>query len=153
VTAAAVLEDAAAAADADRARRRAEAAADWARLAGALAPGHRVPDGYVGATDLCERSGLTYRRVDYWTRQGYLSAVRGTPGSGWTRIYPLSEVAVARRMRLLVDAGMNPEPAARAARAGGGEIGPGVRVVFDRPADPRGGEWGWLATVLGCPSA
>lgn len=76
-----------------------------------------------------ERVGLSLRRVQYWTEQGWLLAVDGTRGSGYALEWPPCEVLVAAYMMRLVEAGVSPPAAARAARAGG-VIAPGVRVVI-----------------------
>lgn len=76
-------------------------------------------------------AGVTARRLDYWTTNGLLHTTTGVgnPGSGYTRRWPASEVAVAGRMVRLADAGLTPAAAARAAR--GLELAPGIRVVID----------------------
>jgi hypothetical protein len=83
----------------------------------------------VGWQELAERTSLTYRMIDYWSRKGWLRAVNADPGSGAVRRWPVHEVAVAQRMKRLTDVGLEPETAHRVARAGGAlELAPGVRV-------------------------
>lgn len=85
----------------------------------------------VGWDDPCwANAGISVRRLDYWTSNGLLHvAGASNPGSGYTRRWPLAEVAVAALMVRLVDAGMSPTAAERVAR--GGELAPGIRVIID----------------------
>lgn len=75
--------------------------------------------------------GLTYRRLDYWTRHGLLLAAETNPGSGRNRRWPASELDVARVMVMLTAAGCAPDAAEQAARHDGW-LAPGVRVVDER---------------------
>lgn len=59
-------------------------------------------------------SGLTYRKVDYWGRRGYLNI--GAPGSGRRREYPEVELQVATWMYRLTEAGLEVVRAAELAR-------------------------------------
>lgn len=71
-----------------------------------------VPSVYV--TTLAH---ITYRQLDHWTRAGYLTACpRIHEHSGIPREYPRTEAVVARLMRHLVDAGINPQMASKYAR-------------------------------------
>jgi DNA-binding transcriptional MerR regulator len=89
--------------------------------------------GEVSAAQLVRRTGISYRVLDYWTTRGYLQTITtANPGSGQPRLYPASEVAIAARMRVLVDAGLFPAAAERAAR--GTRLAPGVHVVLDDAA-------------------
>lgn len=74
--------------------------------------------------------GLSYRRLDYWSRRGWLKPANPDCGSGSSRVWPAGEVVVAQVMHLLVSAGVAPGAAARAAR-NGGVLAAGVRVVLD----------------------
>lgn len=94
----------------------------------------------AGAGDL-QRIGMSPRRVSYWTAQGWLVCV-AHPGSGFPMEWPPSELLVAAYMMVLVDAGLTPAAAARAARAHG-QIAPGVRVDVSLPA----GRWEVVAEV------
>lgn len=68
----------------------------------------------VNGQELAEMLGMTYRRVDYWIRVGYLM-VEDT-GSGYKREIPPREVEVAKLMNRLVLAGLTPGAAAVASR-------------------------------------
>ena len=78
--------------------------------------------------------GVTYRQLDHWVAKGYLHPdPRDHAVSGVTRTWPDGEVRVASVMGRLVAAGLSPELAHRVARMteGGGEIAPGVFVLYD----------------------
>ena len=75
-----------------------------------------LPDGALNGAQLAAAAGLTYKRVDFWTSAGYLRPLESSPGSGYQRIYPPSEVAVVRLMSDLTDAGLLPEMASLRAR-------------------------------------
>lgn len=64
-------------------------------------------------------TGMTYRQLDYWTRQGYLHCDNPTPGSGTRRTWPAEQLAVASVMAVLVAAGLTVEAAHHAARNDG----------------------------------
>ena len=57
----------------------------------------RVPPVALLSTgEVCERTGATYRQVDYWARTGVLSpSVRPAVGSGNRRVYSTPDVRVA----------------------------------------------------------
>ena len=74
--------------------------------------------------------GLTYRRLDHWTRTGYLTCDKVNPGSGRPRTWPDEELAVATVMARLIEAGLTVEAAERAAR-NHGLIAPGITVHVD----------------------
>lgn len=59
---------------------------------------------------------LTYRRLDWWVRVGYLHP-HHQGGTGNTRTWPARELQVADLMRRLVEAGLTAGVAAIAARA------------------------------------
>jgi DNA-binding transcriptional MerR regulator len=61
--------------------------------------------------------GISYRRLDYWTRHGYLRPGTNGSGSGYRRQWPDDELAVAALMARLVGAGLVLDVAARIARA------------------------------------
>ena len=81
--------------------------------------------------------GISYRRLDYWTRAGYLRPANSGLGSGVWRQWSEHELNVARAMARLVTAGLTVPVAARCARAhveSGAELlelAPGVAVLFD----------------------
>jgi hypothetical protein len=99
------------------------------------------------APDVLERSGATYRQVDYWARAGYVSPVgrrapsttpravadrarRRRTGSGYDRFWHPDEVEVIRRMVTLVRAGLSVEVAATAARVPGPvDLGHGITLT------------------------
>lgn len=68
------------------------------------------------ALDLCHRAGITYRQLDYWSRVGYVHERNPGPGSGYSRDYDDTEVAVAMRMGALVRARVQVRDAASTAR-------------------------------------
>lgn len=70
----------------------------------------------VGAPEILERTGITYRQLDHWTRIGYLRPDNGSPGSGNSRRYPATEADVADLMARLVGIGMAPKQAHTIAR-------------------------------------
>lgn len=75
------------------------------------------------------RIGLSYRKLDHWTRRGYLICVgKASPGSGAPRSWPAGELLVAAYMLLLVEAGLTVSAAARAARARG-QLADGITVA------------------------
>lgn len=97
-------------------------------------------DGGLLASRVCARTGATYRQLDLWTRSGYVASSQPptprsgkTEGSGVPRTWSQGEVDVIAAMVPLVAAGVLPEAAARAARAGGW-LGPGVRVLVGEAA-------------------
>ena len=78
--------------------------------------------------------GITYRQLNWWAWQGYLRPDEAHPGSGYSRRWPASEIAVAARMVRLVNAGLTPEAASRAARASGPvELAPGIWAACGEP--------------------
>jgi hypothetical protein len=95
------------------------------------------PEG-VGASELADRAGVTYRQVNYWTGEGYLrTAPRpdGRTGSGIRYTYPAGTILKARVMGSLVRLfSMHPERASaladRIVNDGSVEIG-GFRVSRD----------------------
>lgn len=57
---------------------------------------YSVPDDHATSAELMQRSGISPRQLDYWTRTGLLRAASlPNPGSGHLRYYPTTEVAVA----------------------------------------------------------
>lgn len=92
-----------------------------------------APDGHVVTWDLIG-STLTYRQLDYWTREGYLKVVDPDPGSGRRRYWSAEEARVAVMMGRLVAAGLTVSAAHRAAR-NEGRLAEGVRVVVSSDQD------------------
>lgn len=72
------------------------------------------------STSIVEHLGVTYRQLDYWFRQGYLSPDGSAPevgsGRGTSRVYTTAEVAQLELMLGLVRAGVKPDIAAQVAR-------------------------------------
>lgn len=66
--------------------------------------------------EILERTGLTYRQLDYWVRKGWLRPARKANGSGSRRGWTRRELDVAVVMCRLVDAGLKVDIAAIAAR-------------------------------------
>lgn len=96
-----------------------------------------APDGFVWGSAILE-AGVSYRRLDYWTRLGYLQAVNATPGSGGKRVYPEAELGIAVAIMRLVDkAGIELNRAVSIARGqrpveGSWEVhvlAPGLRLI------------------------
>lgn len=75
-----------------------------------------LPAGYVNGAQLAAAADVTFRRIDFWTRSGYLHPATKAPGSGHQRLYPAGEVAVVRLMRLLTADGLLPNVAVTRAR-------------------------------------
>jgi len=81
-----------------------------------------------------ERAGITYRRLDYWTRQGWLRPVQSVSGSGYWRKWPREERSVAVLMARLIGVGIAPATAAAVARrvvqgSGSVDLGDGIELV------------------------
>lgn len=75
-----------------------------------------LPEGTVNGAQLAALTGITYRKVDFWTRCGYLQPADGSPGSGYQRVYPPSEITVALLIQQLIDGGLLAGAAAPRAR-------------------------------------
>jgi DNA-binding transcriptional MerR regulator len=76
-----------------------------------------APYQHVTSIELMQRSGISYRQVDYWSRVGLLRpATDALPGNGYPRYFPTSEVVVATLMRQLTTAGLQIRVAHQAAR-------------------------------------
>lgn len=76
-------------------------------------PGDMTSDEFLEACP-----GLTYRRLDHWTRKGYLRPrERPRDTSGYVRCWAPGEVPVAAVMMALTAAGFLPDTAAQVARA------------------------------------
>ncbi len=95
----------------------------------------------LNSDDLVRTAGVSYRKVDYWARRGYLQPLPGPGGSGHGRRWTTHERDVAAMMGRLTAAGMAPVVAHAVARAGGDhEVAPGIRVVIvTPPAEPVDG--------------
>lgn len=63
----------------------------------------------IGSHEVCARADITYRQLDFWTRNGYLTPVPVDPvfaGTDYPREYPNDQVAIAREMSRLTKAGL-----------------------------------------------
>jgi hypothetical protein len=78
----------------------------------------------IGANELTQLAGISYRQLDYWTRSGTVHAIprsdpreplidAGSPvyGSGYPRWYESTEARVVVLMADLVRAGVTPKKA------------------------------------------
>jgi DNA-binding transcriptional MerR regulator len=85
----------------------------------------------MNAADLAEHAGITYRQLDYWTRQGWLR--HASMGSGKDRDYTSTEAHVCVWMARFVRLGVTPVRAASYAREwvahGRASLGEGLEIV------------------------
>ena len=51
-----------------------------------------MTDTYLTSAEVCERTGLTYRRLDYWCRIGLITPVVEGRGQGSLRQWPMNIV-------------------------------------------------------------
>lgn len=77
-----------------------------------LTPGQAIPDrdhrDWVTSAELVAESRISLRQLDYWTRTGLLHVLdRLQPGSGHLNRYHSDEVARARAVVDLLDAGLS----------------------------------------------
>jgi DNA-binding transcriptional MerR regulator len=99
----------------------------------------------VSTEALARDLGVSYRRIDYWVRRGYLAPEGDpTPGTGSVRAFGPEAVRRARSLVRLIRAGLAPAAAARALDAqralaiGGGYLAPladGLSLIIDEPDD------------------
>lgn len=75
-----------------------------------------APDGYVTSVAFLRLPGMTYRKLDYWTRTHVLHAAADHVGSGYKRLWPADEVGVCAAILRLCSAGIALDVAARIAR-------------------------------------
>lgn len=87
------------------------------------------PAGYATSIDIT-MLGLTYRKLDWYCRKGWIRPDDPHPGSGTRRLFPPDEYEAAVWIARLVGAGVSPDAAASAARCGGW-LAAGVRVTVD----------------------
>ena len=78
----------------------------------------------LGRTEILQRiPGLTYRQLDWWTRNGWLANHQhdaqgrviprpGDPRPGWRACWPLDQVRLLERMFILTQCGLHVEYAA-----------------------------------------
>lgn len=57
----------------------------------------------LSTKELSELSGLTFREIDYWTRNGYIEPVQAANGSGSRRRYSVTEALRVRVMARVRD--------------------------------------------------
>ena len=59
-------------------------------------------DQLLTSSEVCQRTGLTYRQLDYWTRQGFVEPVVAAAGQGSNRLFDAAAVrAIKRRLAAL----------------------------------------------------
>lgn len=81
--------------------------------------------------DALRQTGISYRQLDYWVRQGWLRPEYPHAGSGTRREWTNDELDVAVRMAKLVKAGLAHDIAANVARKGSEAwLSPNVKVVI-----------------------
>lgn len=92
----------------------------------------------MSATMCAKRAGITYRQLDFWTRSGYITMTRSAAGSGSQRVFSESEVAVVKRLAMLVRAGVSPLAASQAIANNPGQfvfqLTPEVTVILKESA-------------------
>ncbi len=102
------------------------------------APPEQQPgDGTCTSAEASVAAGVTYRVLDHWCRQGYVTtAGDSTPGPGRARRWAPENVALLARMARLVTAGLQPWAAAEVARTPGQVqmLAPGVYVLINDTA-------------------
>lgn len=82
----------------------------------------RILDDRVGGArmrtpDVSRLTGATYRQLDYWDRQGYVTpSLRAAAGSGAQREYSPADIAAVARIMACLDAGLPIAAAVRVAR-------------------------------------
>lgn len=92
------------------------------------------------SADVCRQTGISYRMLDNYVRQGYLkpearptrwdTTRTATPGKpGWARHFTQDELEVARMLATLVALGVSPQQAATLTR-------------------DRAVRWGWVGDVI-----
>jgi DNA-binding transcriptional MerR regulator len=82
--------------------------------------------------DVLEKTGATYRMIDYWVRIGLLHPGNPLPGSGAQREWSAQELRVAKRMVELIRCGLTVHAAHHAARNGGELLTGDFRVAKRR---------------------
>lgn len=90
----------------------------------------------TGSEELARSIGITYRKMDYWCKLGYLQPLDPEPGSGYERLWPGAELEIARRMGRLAAAGLPLAFAAHLARDAwpAAELAPGITVTVAEAA-------------------
>lgn len=67
-------------------------------------------------SDVLAGTGVTYRQLDYWTRQGWVRPEVEAAGSGYARAWHPDEARVVAILGRLAAAGVAPPAAARVTR-------------------------------------
>lgn len=88
-------------------------------------------DGDVTLPTMLEIPGLTYRRLDYWTRSGLLEPDNATPGSGNARVWTGRDYDIVCAMVALMDIGLELRVAHKAAVAW---VDDGINTITIGPA-------------------
>ena len=89
---------------------------NWRKYCEACRPHSPVVDDHgvvvaLGASQVCEYAGITYRQLDHWTRQGYLVPHINAKGSGSQRYYSIPQVVTIAIVAAMVRQGMRPSNA------------------------------------------
>lgn len=102
-------------------------------------PAHLRPEAFLSGPQVCRAVGITYRQLDYWTRQGYIVPAVEASGSGSRRRYDHDTVRDLRLIvRLLAVADRNQVGPIAAAVALWRDAGrPGGATVGLRDGDPH----------------
>lgn len=61
---------------------------------------------YTGP-EVCRATGITYRQLDYWARQGYLVPEIEAAGQGSRRLYNRSQLGIVLGIRRMLAAGLS----------------------------------------------
>lgn len=83
---------------------------------------------------------LSYRQLDYWTRQGYLVADVANPGSGVPRTWSDGERAIAALMQALTAAGFRVAAAATIARDSRCTVELALGITLHIDSQPEGSD-------------
>lgn len=62
---------------------------------------------FVTAPEIVHQAKISYRQLDYWTRTGLLASHNDDPGRGNHRHYPREQLARAKAISALLDAGLD----------------------------------------------
>jgi DNA-binding transcriptional MerR regulator len=60
----------------------------------------------MNSYDVVRLTGVTYRQLDWWVRQGYIETTNVVSGSGCPRDISAEEAKKVVRIKLLIDAGL-----------------------------------------------
>lgn len=94
-----------------------------------------APDpGLLSSVQVAHRAGISYRRLDYWTRTGIVSATRDANGPGTQRGYTYAETQRVMTVAALQRLGLTLEAAAAAAEDPAAFA---MRVLDTAPVDVR----------------